>query len=106
MLLMYKRNDKISVSVVITHCIYRKSWGENSKLLYVLSDDNDNTFTLSFKSKSFKVGERWLLEGRVKEHKIFCNKKQIHIDLPQFLLGNSTQYLYQGSPPWNKKSYE
>jgi hypothetical protein len=72
------RGDKISTDIVVEKCITRKSWSD-SKYLYLLSDDSGNVFTITSKSKTFAVGEHWLIEGKVKKQNVFCGRRQNHV---------------------------
>jgi hypothetical protein len=72
------RGDYIDINVIIWKKIQRKNWN-TSLCLLLLCDDDCNLYTITSKSSSFREGEYWQLQGKVKKQKIFSGRYQTHI---------------------------
>ena len=69
----------ITANVIVKGYIRRKTWGEDRPTIFLLEDKDGNIITIQ---SSFKlnVGQRWAIEGNVKNHGSFNGQKQSHLD--------------------------
>jgi hypothetical protein len=69
--------EHIALEVVSKGYVHRNDWKENQNLI-LFEDKNGNIVSIMSACK-FKPGDKWTIDGRIRQHSFFNGQKQTHL---------------------------